>query len=511
VAEFKYKAIRVMQRPDAIPFFVTSITAEELLDWADVPRKKEQFKAGYQRPLDEGRQEKIKEFIELSANNIIPGSIIVNVAESSSEVSDESEGGVCTLTVHTEDSDWENALKTIASEMRARLSDEELLAVTASVDRILSEPSISAARNAEEEFSQAFEEPGFLAGEEAAESDSASEAGNEDRQEAESQPPSYLAQIASEVFVAEKDVTRLPEERLAAVRDFIMSHSKPGRILDGQHRVFGAKEVNAFPVFFPVTIIRGLPDPEQVFHFYVLNNKAKALTRTQLRLTVATSLSNSEIRAFDERLIQAGVKAETARLTHRINTEATSPFKGLVDFGLEEAGSKRAFIPENVMHNAVCDFLSTVNSQPDIRPKEWREDPSFEYRLARFYAFWDAIRETYPTAWQKGIDDKQGQLFMKVILVGLPRYFVQTLVTTFPYRKKDKKPPVLAAVNEIRDEVEVHFTYLPEGFFTKPWGDIAKGLDTGAGMKTLLSEIGAIIGAQGKNLGNRAWFKKSKS
>jgi hypothetical protein len=100
---------------------------------------------------------------------------------------------------------------------------------------------------------------------------------------------------------------------------------------------------------------------------------------------------------------------------------------------------------------------------------------------------------------------------MKVILVGLPRYFVQTLVTTFPYRKKDKKPPVLAAVNEIRDEVEVHFTYLPEGFFTKPWGDIAKGLDTGAGMKTLLSEIGAIIGAQGKNLGNRAWFKKSKS
>src|SRR5689334_3625076 len=43
-----YIAIRVQQKPDARPFYLFSAAAAELLEWADVPRKKAAYLAGYQ-------------------------------------------------------------------------------------------------------------------------------------------------------------------------------------------------------------------------------------------------------------------------------------------------------------------------------------------------------------------------------------------------------------------------------------------------------------------------------
>ena len=58
--EFHYKAVKVQQTPESKPFFLFSCGAEDLLKWCDVPRKKEEFMAGYQRQLDV-RHEKIQE------------------------------------------------------------------------------------------------------------------------------------------------------------------------------------------------------------------------------------------------------------------------------------------------------------------------------------------------------------------------------------------------------------------------------------------------------------------
>ena len=49
-------------------------------------------------------------------------------------------------------------------------------------------------------------------------------------------------------------------------------------VIDGQHRVFGAKEVATKTIWFPVVLLPGLTAPEQAFHFYVVNNTAKPLT-----------------------------------------------------------------------------------------------------------------------------------------------------------------------------------------------------------------------------------------
>ena len=60
---FEYSALKVTQRPEAPPLYLMHSSAAKLLGWADVPRKKEEFQAGYERRLDD-RHEKIAEFLQ---------------------------------------------------------------------------------------------------------------------------------------------------------------------------------------------------------------------------------------------------------------------------------------------------------------------------------------------------------------------------------------------------------------------------------------------------------------
>ena len=60
---YTYTAVQVIQRPGAEPFYLLTATAEEVLEWADVPRKKANYMAGYQRELDD-RHQKIQKFID---------------------------------------------------------------------------------------------------------------------------------------------------------------------------------------------------------------------------------------------------------------------------------------------------------------------------------------------------------------------------------------------------------------------------------------------------------------
>jgi hypothetical protein len=92
----------------------------------------------------------------------------------------------------------------------------------------------------------------------------------------------------------EADVLVAPDS-YEAMTDFLLAVSRPGLILDGQHRVFGAKDVNAFDVQLPVVVMPGLAMAEQVFHFYVLNNKVRPPKPVELRRTISTALTLGEI------------------------------------------------------------------------------------------------------------------------------------------------------------------------------------------------------------------------
>ncbi len=77
-----YYGVSVKQTPEAEPFYLLSAPANEILEWADVPRKQEKFLAGFQRKLAD-RFSDITDFLthpESHGKNIIPSSIIISTS-----------------------------------------------------------------------------------------------------------------------------------------------------------------------------------------------------------------------------------------------------------------------------------------------------------------------------------------------------------------------------------------------------------------------------------------------
>ena len=470
--DYPYPCIKVQQTPDSQPFYVTSIAARELLAWCDVPRSKEGFMAGYQRELD-GRESKITEFfLSDSQFNIIPNAVIVAVDADRLRI-DESEGNA-TLTIEHDPGSPDQLLEEIISKFESRLNQEELDSI-----------SIEGVDVTDDED----EEP---------EADAATP------------PESYLAELTKNLRLLRDAPETLSEEQRNAICAYISGVSKPGLILDGQHRVYGAKEVHSFDVFFPVVLLPKLPSSEQVFHFYVLNNKAKPLNRTHLRRIISTALSKKEIDSLYDRLKDAGVEAKSAEWTHRMNNDKDSPFERLIDMGLDGGGG---VIPENVAYQVISKFMTLKNRFPLLveNVNQWDVNDN-EFRLAAFYAFWQAIKDLYPNAWNKASKpvDKDSstvdrQIFFKVALIRLQEFVLQSLNNEMPKRNMKSEPSPFTDLAELQKEVGYHLPFLKEEFFSKEWK--AKGLDTSAGHELFQRSIDTAISRQSKNLGNMTLFK----
>ena len=271
--------------------------------------------AGYQREL-ESRHEKITEFLQQdSTNNIIPNSVIVAIDLDALTIED-TESRSTEAQIAFFDHDFDTGLKALIEEFESRLSPEELESIAL------------------------------------IESDETSEDADADPV---TPPDSYLAELTKQLRDFRDSPDSFDTTKAKIVKEFVSALTKPGLIIDGQHRVFGAKEVTEFDVEFPVVLIPGLEFSEQVFHFYVLNNKAKPLNRTHLRRIISTTLSKKEIGRLYDRLKDAGVEAKSAEWTHRMNNDQVSPFKGLIDMGLQES---QGAINENVAYQLISRFMS---------------------------------------------------------------------------------------------------------------------------------------------------------
>ena len=464
---FNYTCIKVQQTPDSLPLYVSTAKAEDLLKWCDVPRSKEGFMAGYQREL-EGRHEKITEFFQQDPqNNIIPNSVIIAIDESQIEVNQD--GKAWNISVKVEEQNFKQLLVDLIAEFESRLTSEE-------------KDSIALEGNGSDV-------------EETEDNDSATP------------PASYLAELTKQLRVMQEKPEELTDPQKEAIIQYATSVSLPGLIIDGQHRVFGAKEVVEFSVEFPVVFIPGLDFSEQVFHFYVLNNKAKPLNRTHLRRIISTSLSKGEINDLYTRLRDAGIEAKSAEWTHRMNNDADSPFKGLIDMGLQ--GSAGA-ISENVAYQLVSKFMLLHKRYRLLTENvaEW-DTESNDYRLRAFYAVWQTIKDCYPTAWRQAENpnakNEDRQLFFKVSLIVLQQFVLDTLHSDMPKRrsKGDKSP--LSDLDELKAEVGYTLPFLREEFFLKQW--MLTGLDTSNGHDIFRKTIDKAIQNESKNLGNMSLFK----
>ncbi len=462
---YRYTALELIQQPQSMPMYLTMIAASELLEWSDVPRTRGDYMAGYQRSLEKKRTQGITSYLKNSPNNLIPGAIIVSV-DSDSFSRELATNEIASISIAKDTRDFETKLFELWGQFTMRMSEEELN--SAGIDFI--SPS----------------------------------SGYQDRSEDEDGPPdSYLASLAKELNQAVQSFDSLPIERQSAITEFIEGTSKPGLIIDGQHRVFGSKDVDEFEVLLPVVLIPGLPTSEQVFQFYVLNSTAKPLKKTELRRIVSTSLSSGEIDEMWARFHSSGLDPEEAQWTFQLHTLPESPFHDLIDFGFSNPG---VVIKENVADQLVRGFVKMSRAKYGqlISPPEVNWDDS-EHRMELFLTFWTAISEEYEGAWESAIEDakegKQAQIFMKVALLSLQTFLLNELVGGLTFRTPDE--PAVFQKEELDKMVRLALRKLPADFFLQEWK--AKQMDTSAGRQDLVDAMRKVAHDAGGKVKKNLW------
>jgi DGQHR domain-containing protein len=468
MTEYEYIALKVEQRDGAKPFYLLSSPASEIVKWSGVPRKKAEYMVGYQRELVEKRFENIKKFLDEDDNNIMPGSILIAIKNENIiiEAIDEQKS-LYKLKINIDKT--QDLKQLMYNELYSRLDESEKKFVDNYKISLNLEPTDE----------------------------------NIDDYDDYTQPDSYLSSLVAELKVFEQ----LEPNRKKEIEEYILSISKPGLILDGQHRVYGAKNAKG-NINLPIVILPGMDPSEQVFHFYVINNKAKPIKPTELRAVVSTSLSNKEIDNLYDRFKLSGVITAEAQWTHFINTDSKSPFNGLINFGLEE---DKGIILENVMYQVVKKFIkpnNKYNANLNL-VKDWKNDSgSYDYRLNLFFVFWNVIKKTYPEAWDNAIKGINKQLLMKVSMLTVQEVLFDKLDSLIPFL--DSRNLDLPFSNEAVLEEHMQFTLvvLPEAFFIKEWTE--KSLDTPSGRALLKEQIEKAMNNKGKSLGNMVLFKVKK-
>jgi hypothetical protein len=493
MAQYEYHGLKLIQREGAPPLYLTSAPAAELLEWCDVPRAKGDFMAGYQRTLDKRRVGDLATYLRLSPKNIVPGAIIVAVDEDYISI-DEANNGMCSLRIAEDTRSFEQKLQELWGAFSTRLGVDEL--GSAGLD--VSTPGALVSPEVGSDAIEATDAPH--------DDDDTSADSLDDDDDDGLYPTSYLASLTKEITAALHDMNALPISRQEAIRSYIEGVSKPGLIIDGQHRVFGAKDVVESAVRPPVVLLPGLTFSEQVFQFYVLNSKARPLRPTELRRIISTSLSNEEIAGLYARFKAAGVQAEEARWTLEMDQSPSSPFRGRINFGFDQAGS---IIPENVADQVVRGFMKMSASkyrQLTAPLGDRWVDP--DKRLEAFFWFWSAIRNEYDDAWKnaeaKADAGEKSQLFMKVTLLTLQTFILDRFVTALPYRSATDLPP-LSARDEVAKMVKSTLTNLPAEFFEREWK--MKQIDTSEGRRQLARVMEDVWNNQGKMHGNLALFR----
>lgn len=450
----KYYAIKIIQSPESEPFYLVSAKADDIVSWADAPRKVASFKVGFQRELNDSRVEDIAEYLRLSNENILPGAILIAINENDIEINTTDLKDIFEIEIKDKkelsDKDLVNYYINLYENRLSDLEKEKVETVIQSTSDV----------NKENEETTSEEESDDIV------------------------PKSYL----SDIVIALKKFDTLEPPVKTNILNYLRVNYKPGIILDGQHRVFGAKSISEHSIYLPTVLFPDMKESEQVFHFYVMNNKAVPINKTELRNVISTSLSDKEIDDLYDRFSAMGVHAKEAKWTTDINTDGASPFRSYISFGLRDG---EGFIKENVMDQVIKKFMNPGRKFKQIFRDfdDWFDlnDKSISYKFNLFYTFWDTIKSTYPLAWEYAIKKEGGQILMKASLLTLQEFYFEGLISDTPRRILKKEPSPFSSVENFKESVLIKFAYIPEEFFLNEWK--RKDIDTTTGRKEMKDKL----------------------
>lgn len=245
----------------------------------------------------------------------------------------------------------------------------------------------------------------------------------------------------------------------------VESGKKPGLIIDGQHRVFGAAR-HAKTLNLNVVAFLGGDEAERAFQFVVINNTATRVSKDHIK---ALNLNFDQRRLNARLLDSAGVSLGLDGISREDLSviDTSEPFKGLLKWPRNTEG----FIPPNAIEGALAETreraanLAIVDLERDV-----------------FLSIWTTIKEIRPDQWHSG-----SHLLEKVGIHALTVYILSSLLAA---QQVSDEPLDLTDEDVLRKAVERMVGNIPPEFWTVPWK--ATELDTKAGRQILLSALETI-------------------
>jgi hypothetical protein len=479
-----YRQSEAAEAPRLVSFVVP---AEELLEWASIPRrgKLEEGQIGFQRTEEEARVLKAKTFFSKYPTNQSPTAIVVGihpVIEDAQKVAtleledapDSSAPCRCKLTISLpveiqSSGVGDNIINLVKSKIiyRVEKDDQEV-----SNNELLHETLIY-------------------------EDDSTS-----DDDEAEDQENIEVGQSILKNFLENLENRDWCESNFEAIRDF----AKPATIIDGQHRLLGAAACER-NIPFTVCAVYDCPWSEQVFQFTVINYTHKDMPDQFITANAALSLTGSEIDTLKERFSQAGVKVLEYDLMEVVQFDENSPFYNLVNL-TDKKGStnkieyktmlriakkwyeaKHKLLAQVILPNLYKNVEGINNQVLRQRLELWKSQDWGTF----FIDFWDVIKAKYGShssheeghiLWDVG----HSNLMHGAVLFELQELFFDTFsvlkAKNFAFERE------IEIRKELKERIEDFTNDIPAEFFATTWTQTS--LDTGAGRNILKTTLGKL-------------------
>jgi DGQHR domain-containing protein len=264
--------------------------------------------------------------------------------------------------------------------------------------------------------------------------------------------------------------------------------AKPAIVIDGQHRLYGAKKTGR-RIEFTVVALLEASDLESAFQFLVINHKASKVSGDHIRAL-----------AFEYDKDELEKRLTTAKLTQYPNLEyvamadqsADSPFKGLLRWPTNRHG--RQVIPPAAIEGAVA--LVQQNELDLFKDSDALS--SF------FFTIWSVVRRRWADVWEEACLDEgsatRKRLLDKIGIICITQYFTDALVQLADMSRIDLGDP-----DVIAETVDEMLDYQEKAFWQVEW--VSASYDTKAGRAAVVDAMVRI----NRNLRRgAAWYEEIK-
>ena len=211
-------------------------------------------------------------------------------------------------------------------------------------------------------------------------------------------------------FIAQEGMDANKNDLRELIRS-LQSVSRPGIIVDGQHRTVGAHELcekdSSKEVFLPVVAIPNCGWLDQVYQFIVINEKAQKVESGMLNDILTSSISPFEQDKFRGDLARINVDIEKRIQTVLTGRDPDSPFYNMVKLDLPDPPDEvaDAYISQGTIKFLIEggsgswswrteeDFLEKY-ILPTFNETEWSDHREGKWK-DYWYAFWHTIKDHF--------------------------------------------------------------------------------------------------------------------